>query len=94
MTGAGLDPRVWTLLVLPLESLPTALTMKGAGGEKQPGRTPTLVLTLSGWLLFRKAARALCGLLIHEPPRSSWATRPPLQPRSAAEGDGWSEMKK
>jgi hypothetical protein len=53
-----------------------------------------LVLTLSGWLLFRKAARALCGLLIHEPPRSSWATRPPLQPRSAAEGDGWSEMKK
>ena len=68
--------RVWTLLALPLESLPTALTVKGAGGEKQPGRTPTLVLTLSGWLLFRKAARALCGLLIHEPPRSSWATRP------------------
>ena len=94
ITGAGLDPRVWTLPVRPLESLPTAQTVKGAGGEKQPGRTPTLVLTLSGWLLFRKAARALCGLLIHEPPRSSWATRPPLQPRSAAEGDGWSEMKK
>ena len=98
--GAGLTygcrrspERVWTLLALPLESLPTALTVKGAGGEKQPGRTPTLVLTLSGWLLFRKAARALCGLLIHEPPRSSWATRPPLQLRCAAEGDGWSEMK-
>jgi hypothetical protein len=38
--------RVWTLgsvtlLVLPLESLPAALTVKGAGGEKQQGRTPT-----------------------------------------------------
>jgi hypothetical protein len=81
--GAGLTygcrrspERVWTLLVLPLESLPTALTVKGAGGEKQPGRTPTVVLSVSGWLLFRRAARALCGLLIHEPPRSSWATRP------------------
>ena len=74
--GRRSPERVWTLLALPLESLPTALTVKGAGGEKQPGRTPTLVLTLSGWLLFRKAARALCGLLIHEPPRSSWATRP------------------
>jgi hypothetical protein len=45
-------------------------------------------------LLFRKAARALCGLLIHEPPRSSWATRPPPQPMHSSEGDGWSEMKK
>ena len=95
--GRRSPERVWTLgsvtlLALPLESLPTALTVKGAGGEKQPGRTPTLVLTVSGWLLFRKAARQLCGLLIHEPPRSSWATRPPLQPRPAAEG--WSEMKK
>jgi hypothetical protein len=100
--GAGLangcrrsPERVWTLgsvtlLALPLESLPTALTVKGAGGEKQPGRTPTLVLSVSGWLLFRKAARALCGLLIHEPPRSSWATRPPLQLRCAAEGE-WVE---
>ena len=33
ITGAGLDPRVWTLPVRPLESLPTALTVKGAGGE-------------------------------------------------------------
>jgi len=98
ITGAGLVPWVWTLgsvtlLALPLESLPAALTVKGAGGEKQPGRTPTLVLTLSGWLLFRKAARALCGLLIHEPPRSSWATRPPPQPMRAPEGDGWSDIK-
>ena len=103
--GAGLakgdrrsPERVWTLgsvtlRVLPLESLPTALTVKGAGGEKQPERTPTLVLTLSGWLLFRKAARALCGLLIHEPPRSSWATRPHPQPMHPSEGHGWSEMK-
>jgi len=30
-----------TLLVLPMGSLPTALTVKGAGGEKQQGRTPT-----------------------------------------------------
>jgi hypothetical protein len=91
--GRRSPERVWTLLVLPLESLPAALTVKGAGGEKQPGRTPTLVLTLSGWLLFRKAARALCGLLIHEPPRSSWATRPPPQPMRAPEGDGWSDIK-
>jgi len=98
--GAGLTygcrrspERVWTLLALPLESLPAALTVKGAGGEKQPGRTPTLVLSVSGWLLFRKAARALCGLLIHEPPRSSWATRPPPQPMPASEGDGWRDIK-
>jgi hypothetical protein len=103
--GAGLasgdrrsPERVWTLgsvtlLVLPLESLPTALTVKGAGGEKQPGRTPTLVLTLSGWLLFRKAARALCGLLIHEPPRSSWTTRPQPQVRRSWSWSSWSVMK-
>jgi hypothetical protein len=76
--GAGLadgcrrsPERVWTLLALPLESLPAALTVKGAGGEKQPGRTPTLVLRLSGGLLFRMAARALTGSLIQDPPRSS-----------------------
>jgi hypothetical protein len=85
--------RVWTLLVLPLESLPAALTVKGAGGEKQPGRTPTLVLALSGWLLFRKAARALCGLLIHEPPRSSWTTRPQPQVRRSWSWSSWSVMK-
>ena len=51
--------------------------MKGAGGEgQQQGRKPTLVLSLSGLLLFRLAARQLCGLLNQEPPRSSWATRP------------------
>jgi len=91
--GRRSPERVWTLRALPLESLPTALTVKGAGGEKQPGRTPTLVLSVSGWLLFRKAARALCGLLIHEPPRSSWATRPPPQPMRASEGDGWRDNK-
>jgi hypothetical protein len=48
--------RVWTLLALPLESLPTALTVKGAGGEGQHGRRPMLVLALSGLLLFRMAA--------------------------------------
>ena len=64
--GAGLacgcrrsPERVWTLRVLPLESLPTALTVKGAGGRRQQGRTPLLVLTLAGWLLFRLAARQL-----------------------------------
>jgi len=57
--GRRSPERVWTLRVLPLESLPAALTVKGAGGEKQPGRTPTLVLRLSGGLLFRMAARAL-----------------------------------
>ena len=82
-----------TLLVLPLESLPAALTVKGAGGEKQPGRTPTLVLALSGWLLPRKAARALCGLLIHEPPRSSWTTRPQPQARRSWSWSSWSVMK-
>lgn len=45
--------RVWNLLVLPLEFLPTALTVKGAGGEGQRGRRPTLVLLLPGWLLLR-----------------------------------------
>jgi hypothetical protein len=59
ITGAGLDPRVWTLPVRPLESLPTALTVEGAGGRRQQGRTPLLVLTLAGWLLFRLAARQL-----------------------------------
>jgi hypothetical protein len=44
--------RVWTLLLLPLEFLPTALTVKGAGGEGQHGRRPTLVLLLPGWSLF------------------------------------------
>ena len=88
--GLRSPERVWTLRALPLESLPAALTVKGAGGEKQPGRTPTLVLSVSGWLLFRKAARAFCGLLIHEPPRSSWASRPPPQPMRATEG-GWVE---
>jgi hypothetical protein len=73
--------RVWTLgsmtlLVLPLESLPAALTVKGAGGRRQQGRTPMLVL--AGWLLFRFAARQLCGSLNQEPPRSSWATRPQI----------------
>jgi hypothetical protein len=63
--------RVWTLLVRPLESLPTALTVKGAGGEGQHGRRPLLVSALSGWLLFRMAARQLWGSLIQEPPRSS-----------------------
>jgi hypothetical protein len=48
-----------------------ALMVKGAGGEKQPGRTPTLVVRLSGWLLFRMAARASTGSLIQDPPRSS-----------------------
>jgi hypothetical protein len=48
-----------TLLVCPLESLPAALTVKGAGERRQPGRTPTLVVSPSGWLLFRMAARAL-----------------------------------
>jgi hypothetical protein len=42
ITGAGLDPWVWTLgsvtlLVRPLESLPAALTVKGAGGEETAG---------------------------------------------------------
>jgi hypothetical protein len=45
--------RVWTLRAFPLESLPTALTVKGAGGRRQQGRTPTLVFSLPGWLLFR-----------------------------------------
>jgi hypothetical protein len=31
-----------------LESLRSALTVKGVGVEKEPGRTPTVVLTLSG----------------------------------------------
>ena len=84
--GSGLDlcgsvnrspERVWTLRVLPLESLPTALTVKGAGGEgQQQGRRPMLVSSLSGLLLFLLAARQLCGSLNQEPPRSSWATRP------------------
>jgi hypothetical protein len=51
--GCRFPERVWTLLVLPLEFLPTALTVKGAGGEGQHGRRPTLVLLLPGWLLFR-----------------------------------------
>ncbi len=44
MLGAGLTygcrrspERVWTLLVRPLESLPTALTVKGAGGGETAG---------------------------------------------------------
>ena len=79
--GLRSPERVWTLLALPPESLPAALTVKGAGGEgQQQGRRPMLVSSLSGLLLFRLAARQLCGLLIHEPPRSSWATRP--QPSS------------
>jgi hypothetical protein len=57
----GSPERVWTLLVLPLESLPTALTLKGAGGEGQHGRRPMLVLSMSGWLLFRMAAREPLG---------------------------------
>ena len=43
--GAGLTygcrrspERVWTLLALPLESLPTALTVKGAGGGGTAGK--------------------------------------------------------
>jgi hypothetical protein len=45
ITGAGLDPGVWTLgsvtlLVLPLESLPTALTVKGSGGGQTAGQPP------------------------------------------------------
>jgi hypothetical protein len=53
-TGGRRSPeRVWTLLALPLESLPAALTVKGAGGRRQQGRKPTLVLMLAGWLLFR-----------------------------------------
>ena len=55
----GSAGRVWTLLALPLESLPAALTAKGAGGRRQKGRTPMLVLTLAGWLLFRLAAQQL-----------------------------------
>jgi hypothetical protein len=43
---------------------------EGRWGEKQPGRTATVV-SLPGWLLIRKAARALGGSLIHEPPRGS-----------------------
>jgi len=39
-----------------LESLPAALTVKGAGGEKQPGRTPTVVLRLSGIEVVRVVA--------------------------------------
>ncbi len=62
--GRRSPERVWTLgsvtlIVLPLESLPTALTVKGAGGRRQQGRTPLLVLTLAGWLLFRLAAQQL-----------------------------------
>jgi len=34
ITGAGLALRVWTLLALPLEYLPIALTVKGAGGSR------------------------------------------------------------
>jgi hypothetical protein len=45
-----------TLRVLPLESLPAALTVKGAGGEKQPGRTPTVVLRQSGIEVVRVVA--------------------------------------
>ena len=74
--GRRSPERVWTLLALPLESLPTAPAVKGAGGRRQQRRTPLLVLTLAGWLLFRLAARQLCGSLNQEPPRSSWATRP------------------
>jgi hypothetical protein len=75
--SAGRSPeRVWTLPVLPMESLPTVRTTKGAGGRRQQGRTPMLVLTLAGLLLFRSTARQLCGSLNQEPPRSSWATRP------------------
>ena len=44
--------RVWTLRVLPLESLPAALTVKGAGGGTQR-RKPMLLLRLSCCLLFR-----------------------------------------
>ena len=51
--------RVWTLPALPLESLPADLTVKGAGGEGQHGRRPLVVLSLSGLLLFRLAARQL-----------------------------------
>ena len=65
-----------TLLVRPPQSLEAVLTVKGAGGEGQHGRRSMLVLSLSGLLLFRMAARALCGLLNQDPPRSSWATRP------------------
>ena len=57
--GRRSPERVWTLLALPLESLPAALTVKGAGGEGQHGRRPLLVVSLSGLLLFRKAVRAL-----------------------------------
>jgi hypothetical protein len=46
-----------------------------------------LVSSLSGLLLFRLAARQLCGLLNHEPPRSSWATRPYLFHDHSQEGD-------
>jgi hypothetical protein len=88
ITGAGLDPSC-----TPAGIPSNGSDGEGCWGEKQPGRTPTLVLTLSGWLLFRKAARALCGLLIHEPPRSSWATRLPPQPMRAPEGDGWRDIK-
>ncbi len=76
--GRRSPERVWTLLALPLKSLPTAPAMKGAGGRRQQGRTPMLVLALAGWLLFRMAARQLCGSLNQEPPRSSWATRPQI----------------
>ncbi len=93
ITGAGLDP--W---VCDPSCAPDGITSNGSDGEgcwgrRQPGRTPTLVLTLSGWLLFRKAARALCGLLIHEPPRSSWTTRPQPQVRRSCSWSSWSVMK-
>jgi hypothetical protein len=89
ITGAGLDPRVCDPSGTPAGIPSNGSDGEGCWGEKLPGRTPTLVLTLSGWLLFRKAARALCGLLIHEPPRSGWATRPQPQPMRIR--GGWVE---
>jgi hypothetical protein len=63
------------------------------GGAKQPGRTPTLVVTLPGRLPLRFAARAWGGLLFHAPPRSSWVSRPQPGPYGEGKGFAWARNK-
>ena len=63
------------------------------GGAKQPGRTPTLVVSLPGRLPLRLAARAWRGLLFHATPRSSWVSRPQPGPYGEGKGFAWARNK-
>ena len=72
--------RVWTLgfvilLDLPLESLPTALSLNGVGGRKSWGRNHGDVV-LGRLVLLLEAELQHCGSINQELPSCSWTSSP------------------